>query len=104
MLSQSAKTLIQRRRHMRLMDLVIGTLLLTKSLTHTVTPVIGTTQRSTKLFVGNSIPTNSKQRKCVASVAVVKLKKVFPLPRNISEKTLLQVSIFHKTSATLATR
>ena len=52
--------------------------LLRKSLTHTVTLVIGTTQRSTILFVGNLILTNLKQKKCVVFVEVVILKKDFP--------------------------
>ena len=95
MLSQPAKTLI---REVSLMEPM------RRSLTHMATLVNGTTQRSTILFVGNSILTNSKQKKCVASVVVVILKKVFPLLQNISEKTLLQVSTFQKISATLATR
>ena len=66
LLSQSARTLT-REPH-----------LLRKSLTHTATPVIGTTQRSITLFVGNSIPTNSKQKKCVVFVVVDIRKIVFP--------------------------
>ena len=69
-MSQLAKTLIQEL--ISLMDLM------RKSLTHTVTPVIGTTQRSTILFVGNLILTNLKQKKCVVFVEVVILKKDFP--------------------------
>ena len=69
LLSHTAKTLI---REVSLMEPM------RRSLTHTATLVTGTTQRSTILFVGNSILTNSKQKKCVASVVVVILKKVFP--------------------------
>ena len=66
LLSQFAKTLTREPHLMR------------KSLTHTATPVIGTTQRSITLFVGNSIPMNSKQKKCAVFVVVDIPMKVFP--------------------------
>ena len=76
MLSLYAKTLIQSRVDMSSMEGLWVPL--RKSQTHGVTHVTGTTQKNTIGFVGNLIPTNSKQKKCAVFAVEVILRMVFP--------------------------